>query len=243
MLAGAEHSGAELGKDLFGQIGVGQQPGGAAQGGKEAEAPGQRHALHAQEPPGAAIRAADPAFQAVEDGDAGIVRVGQRSEELGPEALPGPAAELRGRRCRACRRRAGARPRAGARGRAGCGLRARRWRRALSGGRGLGGLRGGVRGREARRGAGQRRTQLRASSRPRPPRRGGGRGRGRPIRRRRAVPRPALGSNGGYGRGGRRRRWWTWALSRDETRSVTGILAYFNHRAYTLRADRPKRYR
>ena len=40
MLAGAEHGGAELGKDLFGQIGVGQQPGGAAQRRKKAEAPG-----------------------------------------------------------------------------------------------------------------------------------------------------------------------------------------------------------
>ena len=134
-----------------------------------------------------------------------------------------PSGGTGGRWCRACRRRAGARPRAGARGRAGCGRRARRWRRALSGGRGWGGPRGGVRGREARRGAGQRRTQLHASSRPRPRRRGGGRGRGRPIRRRRAVPRPVLGSNGGYGRGGGRRRWWTWALSRDERGAYRNI--------------------
>ena len=96
MLAGAEHGGAELGKDLFGQIGVGQQPGRAAEAGKEAEAPCERHASHAEQAPSAAIGAADPAFQAAEDGDAGPAVIGQGLEELGPEALPGPAAELAG---------------------------------------------------------------------------------------------------------------------------------------------------
>jgi hypothetical protein len=50
--------------------------------------------LHAEQAPGAAVGAADPALQPAQDGDAGVVVVGQRLEELGPEALLGPAAEL-----------------------------------------------------------------------------------------------------------------------------------------------------
>ena len=65
----------------FGQIRVGQQPGGGARGGQEAEAPGEAHALHAEQAPGATVAAADPALQAAENGDAGAVLIGHRFEQ------------------------------------------------------------------------------------------------------------------------------------------------------------------
>ena len=208
VLAGAEHGGAELGEDLFGQIGVGQQPGRAAQRREEAEAPGQRHALHAEQAPGAAEGAADPALQAAEDGDAGAVR---RRPALRGAWSRGPGVAQR----RNWRETVSGLPKRSGRAAQGGGARPGRvWAASqkMASRRARGSRTGRPAGRRLAEGwrvgvLGGLDARPRAASPSRLRRRGRRRGRGRPIRCRRAVPSSVRGSSGGGGRSGS----WRWA--------------------------------
>ena len=116
VLAGAEHGGAELGKDLFGQIGVGQQPGRAAQARRGSRGAGRAPCLARR---AGAKRGGRRGRSSSPGGGGSGCRDGRGRPGLGGAWSRGrlwPSGGTGGRRCRACRTRAGARPRvAGAR--------------------------------------------------------------------------------------------------------------------------------